>query len=61
MKPFTKIGFRINCVNPHVPHHPAYFFSIDQQMIITSKNLSDGSITPGGMGCMDFINSAHHK
>ena len=59
--PLAEIGLRINCVHAHIPHHPAYFLSIDKNVVIAANKLRDHPIPVGRVPGMQFVDPSHDK
>ena len=57
----AEVGLRIDGVDPHIPHHPAHLLPIDKDLIIPPDDAADGPVSPGWMGSMELVNSAHDK
>jgi len=61
MVALTEIRFGIDGINAHELHHSAYLLPVDQDFIIAPDDLGDGSIPPGGVSIVYFIDSAHDE
>lgn len=54
----AEIGFRVDCQDPHLPHHALNGLLVDQR--IPSEHVGDLAIAVGRIIRVDLINPIHH-
>lgn len=53
----AQVRLWIDGVYPHSPHHSADFLAVDQKVIIFSYDPRNGTVSPGGVICVQLHQS----